>query len=138
MPFSQLAKSQNGPLRFQPVDQLERQKLGQGGQSVQRFRAERQKLETRVAAPSTGQPANRLSPATVKLPTSPIVARPTAELDRNRRSAADARGAAAGIPCRGQAETDSCPRAAAGTRGESTAVGYAATEGRTADATTAT
>jgi hypothetical protein len=83
VPFSQLVKSQNSPLRFQPVTQLERQKLGQYGQSVERYRDARQRLETRVATPLTGQPASRLAPATVKLPTSPIVARPTAELDRN-------------------------------------------------------
>ena len=56
-PLAQFTKSQDSPLRFQPVDQSERQKLGQHGQEVQRFREERQKLETRAAAPSAEQPA---------------------------------------------------------------------------------
>ena len=34
-PLDQLAKSKDSPLRFQPVDQAERQKLGQHGQEVQ-------------------------------------------------------------------------------------------------------
>jgi hypothetical protein len=81
VPYSQYTKSQTSSLRFQPVDPLERQKLSKSGQSVQQYRDERQKLETRVAAPATGQAANPLA-ATVKRPTSPIMARPTAELDQ--------------------------------------------------------
>jgi len=81
-PFSQFAKSPNSSLRFQPVDQLERQKLAQHGQEVQRFRQERQRRETPVAAPSATPPLNEFAPARVPLPRSPIVARPTAELGR--------------------------------------------------------
>lgn len=83
-PLSQFTKSQNSPLRFQPIDQAERQKLGQHGQEVQRFREQRQKLETRVAPPSAAQPARQFAPATVRLPGSPIVARPVAELGKDR------------------------------------------------------
>jgi hypothetical protein len=82
-PFSQFTKSQNSPLRYQPVDQLERQKLGQRGQDVQRFREERQKLETAAAAPSAEQPGKQFAPATGRLPLSPIVARPNAELGKD-------------------------------------------------------
>jgi hypothetical protein len=82
-PFSQFTKGQNSPLRYQPVDPLERQKLAQHAQDVQRFREERQRLETAAAAPSAGQPAKPFSPATGRLPMSPIVARPNAELGKN-------------------------------------------------------
>jgi hypothetical protein len=82
-PFSQFTKSQNSPLRYQPVDPLERQKLGQRGQDVQRFREERQKLESTAAASSAGQPAKQFAPATGRLPMSPIMARPNAELGKN-------------------------------------------------------
>ena len=70
VPFYQLhRRAKDSPLRFQPVDQSERQKLAQHGQEVQRFREQRQKLESQVAAPSAAQPAKQLAPATVKLPT---------------------------------------------------------------------
>ena len=55
---------------------------GQRGQEVQRFGAERQKLETRVAAPSAASLGKGLAPAKVTLPRSPMVARPIAELDK--------------------------------------------------------
>ncbi|MGO9110970.1 MAG: hypothetical protein ACLP9L_17245 [Thermoguttaceae bacterium] len=83
VPFSQFTKSQNSPLRFQPVDQAERQKLAQHGQAVQRFREQRQALESEGAAPSTAQGGKQLAPATVKLPSSPLAARPTAELTKD-------------------------------------------------------
>ena len=83
VPLSQFTKSQNSPLRFQPVDQSERQKLAQQGQEVQRFREQRQKLESQVAARPAEQPAKPLAPATGRLPLSPIVARPNAELGKD-------------------------------------------------------
>jgi len=83
VPYSQFTKNQKGPLRFQAVDPLERQKLGQHGQDVQRFRAERQKLESRAAAPTAAQPAKKFAPATGRLPVSPIVARPNTELGKD-------------------------------------------------------
>ena len=81
-PLSQFTTSANSPLRFQAIDQSERQKLGQHGQDVQRFREERQKLETSVAVPSAEAPAKQSVPATVTLPRSPIVARPLADLGK--------------------------------------------------------
>ena len=83
VPFSQFTKSQNSPIRYQPVDQSERQKLGQRGQDVQRFGEERQKLEAAAASASGKRPARQSSPATGRLPTSPIVARPNAELGKD-------------------------------------------------------
>jgi hypothetical protein len=83
VPFSQFTKSQSSPLRFQPVNQAERQKLVQHGQAVQQFRAERQTLEKQAAAPGAAQPARPFAPAQARLPVSPIVARPSAELGRD-------------------------------------------------------
>ena len=82
-PFSQVTRSRDSPLRFQPVDPVERQKLVQHGQAVQRFREQRQKLENQVAAPSAGPAAKQLAPASGRLPTSPIVARSNAELGKD-------------------------------------------------------
>jgi hypothetical protein len=82
-PLDSIIRSKDSPLRFQAVDQLERRKLVQHGQAVQRFREERQKLENQVAAPSALQPAKQLAPASGRLPVSPIVARPNAELGKD-------------------------------------------------------
>ena len=45
-PLDDLSRNRNSPLRFQPVDQVERQRLAQQAQDVQRFRQQRQTLET--------------------------------------------------------------------------------------------
>ena len=82
VPFSQFTKNPNSPQRFQPVDPLERQKLGQHGQDVKRFRDERLKAETRVATPSTEQPSKQFTPARAPLSRSPIVARSGADLGK--------------------------------------------------------
>ena len=82
-PLDQLAKSKDSPLRFQPVDTAERQKLAQHGQEVQRFREERQKLETKAAVRPAEKPSKEFEPARVRLPRSPIVAKPVAELGKD-------------------------------------------------------
>ena len=48
-PLDDLRKSKDSPLRFQPVDQSERKQFSQQGQEVQKFREQRQKLETNTA-----------------------------------------------------------------------------------------
>jgi DNA segregation ATPase FtsK/SpoIIIE-like protein len=81
VPLNELRKSQNGPLRFQQVNQAERQRLAQQAQDVQRFGQQRQKLEagqTRIPAI-----AGTFAPAKVTLPKSPIVARSGADLSKN-------------------------------------------------------
>ncbi len=83
VPFSQFTKSQNSPLRFQPVDSLERQKLVQHVQAVQRFREQRQKLENQAAAPSAASAARQFAPANGRLPTSPIATRSNTELGKD-------------------------------------------------------
>ena len=62
-----------GPLRFQAVDQAERQRLAQQAKDVQRFGQQRQKLEADAAG----------GPARVRLPGSPIVAKSGTELGKN-------------------------------------------------------
>ena len=56
-PLDQFAKSKDRPLRFQALGQEERQRLAKHGQEIQKFRQERQKLETRAAGTSTADPA---------------------------------------------------------------------------------
>ena len=84
MPFSQFTKSQNSPLRFQPLNQSERKQFSQNGQEVQRFRAERQKLETNAADAPTGTRTKEFVPAKVKLSGSPIVAKPVTGFAKDR------------------------------------------------------
>jgi hypothetical protein len=83
-PFSQFTKSPSSPLRFQPVDQSERQKLGQHGQEVQRFREERRKLETDATIMPAKKPSKEFVPAKVRLPSSPIVAQPVDRLGKGQ------------------------------------------------------
>ena len=66
-PLDQITKSKDSPIRFQPVDQAERQKLGQNGQDVRKFLAERQKLETTAPAAAVATPSQKLDSAKVKL-----------------------------------------------------------------------
>jgi len=70
-----LRGSKNSPLRFQPVDQLERQRLAQQAQEVQRFRQQRQTLETNAPGAPAETRTKEFVPARVRLPGSPIVAK---------------------------------------------------------------
>jgi hypothetical protein len=83
-PLDQLTRSKDSPLRFQPVSQQDRQKLGQSGQEVQRFRDVRQKLESNAAVRPAGALAKEPAPARMPLTRSPIAAKPVAELGANR------------------------------------------------------
>jgi hypothetical protein len=77
-PLDRLARSTNSPLRFQPVDQVERRRLAQQAQDIQRFRQQRQVLDGNVARGGTGARTNEFAPNRVRLPGSPIAARPGA------------------------------------------------------------
>ena len=74
-PLDQVSKSNDSPSRFQPIDQAERQKLGQNGQDVRKFLAERQKLETPVPATAGALPSQKVEPTKVTLSASPIMAK---------------------------------------------------------------
>jgi hypothetical protein len=82
-PLDQLRRNQNGPLRFQPVDAAERQRLARQAQDVQRFRGQRQGLENNAAGGPAGTRAKEYAPARVRLPASPIVARSDAALGKD-------------------------------------------------------
>ncbi|MHB1035242.1 MAG: hypothetical protein ACYC35_19315 [Pirellulales bacterium] len=78
-----LRRSQDSPLRFQPVDPSERKQFSQHAQDVQRFRDQRQKLETSVPGPPAQTRTKDFVPARVRLPGSPIVARSGADLGKD-------------------------------------------------------
>jgi hypothetical protein len=82
-PLDDFTKSKNSPLRFQPVNQFERQRLVQQRQAVQRLLQQRQTLETNAAGARAEVQLKALAPARVTLPTSPIVARPVTELGKD-------------------------------------------------------
>lgn len=76
--LAQLAKNQDQSQPFQAMDKDERQKLGQRGQEIQKFRQERQKLEAKSAATSTVDTGKPSDPVSLKLPASPISAKQVA------------------------------------------------------------
>jgi hypothetical protein len=79
-PLADLARSVDSPLRFQAVDQQDRQRFGDGAQQVYQSRTQRHQRETRHAVTDADQPAGEPEPARVRLPRSPIVARPADQL----------------------------------------------------------
>jgi len=88
-PIEQLARSKDSPMRFQAVDASERQRLAKHGQEIQRFRQERQKLETRAGASTADRAkqadlAKQAAPARVKLPRSPLLAKSPDELGKDQ------------------------------------------------------
>ncbi len=83
-PLDQLTKSKDSPLRFQPVDQAERQKLSSACGKRSRDSAKSGKSwkpKRRVLQPKRA--TKEFVPARVKLPGSPIVAKPVAELGKD-------------------------------------------------------
>ena len=82
--LDQLAKGKESPMRFQAVDNAEKQNLIQRGKEVRKFREERQSLETAAAIAAVEKPSARTEPVKVKLPKSAIVARPAEELGKDR------------------------------------------------------
>jgi hypothetical protein len=82
--LDQLAKSKDSPVRFQAVDNDEKQKHAQRGIDVRKFREERQVLETPAVNTPAHDPQKGFVPARVKLPKSAIVAKPTEELAKDR------------------------------------------------------
>jgi hypothetical protein len=75
-------RNTDGPQRFQPVDQAERQQFIQRAQDVQRLREERQKQEPNAAAAGAETRAKEFVPTRVPLPGSPIMARSAADLPK--------------------------------------------------------
>jgi hypothetical protein len=81
--IDQLAKRQESPVRFQPVARVEREKLSQRGQEVQRTRDQRQTMEAKAVDMVPRKPGALFEPAKVQLPKSPIVAKPANQLPRS-------------------------------------------------------
>jgi len=79
-----LGRNQDSRLRFQPVDQAERQRLARQAQDVQRFRQQRQTLETNAAGAPAETRTKEFTPARVRLPGSPIVAKPGVDLGKDQ------------------------------------------------------
>ena len=71
--LDQVAKRKEQPVRFQSVAKEEKQQLTQRRQEVQKFRGERQQLETPAPVAATEKPSRLSEPAKVKLRRSPIV-----------------------------------------------------------------
>lgn len=82
--LDRLAKSQDSAVRFRSVDPEERQQLTQRRQAVQKFREDRQKLESYTAERSADQRERETAPARVPTPRSPIVAKRAEELSKDR------------------------------------------------------
>lgn len=83
-PLDQIIKSKDNPLRFQPLEANERQRLAQRGQEVQKFGQERQKLESQAARTPAEARLQGNEPARVKLPTSPLAGKPIDTLGRGQ------------------------------------------------------
>jgi hypothetical protein len=75
-----LRRRKDSQMQFQTVEQVEKQKLVQHAQDVQRFREERQKLEINDAGAQAEIRAKQSEAARVKLPGSPIVGRSVDQL----------------------------------------------------------
>jgi YXWGXW repeat-containing protein len=83
--LDELAKSNEHPLRFQPLNQTERQQLSQHGQAVTQLREQRQKLEGQAVdlSAAKSKSSNEFHPAKVTLPPSPIAAPPADRLGKD-------------------------------------------------------
>ena len=82
--IEEVAKRKELPIRFRSVAEEEKQQLTKRHQEVQKFRGERQQLESQ-ALPATGDKPARLSePAKVRVRRSPIVGQQIDRLDKDR------------------------------------------------------
>jgi hypothetical protein len=81
-PFDEITKSKNSSLRFQAIDQAQRQQWRQQGQGIDTYRKKRQTLENNAPADSRGASSRTFEPAKAKFPTSPIMSKPNDQLDK--------------------------------------------------------
>jgi hypothetical protein len=83
----ELAEIQKSPIKFQKLEENERQQIAKHDQAINQFRNERQKVESKVIAarpdPTSNEPRNVPS-AKVKLPKSPIAAQPIAKVAKEK------------------------------------------------------
>ncbi|MCA9120446.1 MAG: YXWGXW repeat-containing protein [Planctomycetaceae bacterium] len=83
--LDQFRKTADSSMRFQPVNDGDRQQFGRRGQDVQSLREQRQQLEAKVAEPTAAPSAQGGASARVKLPTSPFVAKRPEAFDEHQR-----------------------------------------------------
>lgn len=83
MPFDQMAKRKDGPVKFQPVAQPERQQLAQRNQEVQKSREQRQTIEAKGGNPTPKPAGGKVEPVRAEFPRSPIVAKQANQLRGN-------------------------------------------------------
>ncbi len=76
----QYSRDKDNRVRFRSVDKEERQQVAQRGKEVQRFRAERQRVETGASLERT---PNRAEPLRLKARRSPIAAKPAEQLGQD-------------------------------------------------------
>ena len=74
--FSSLAKRKDGAVRFQKIDNTERQQLGRRGQAIQNTRRERQKLDNGLSGAESQRRSKSNESIRAKLPNPLIVAKP--------------------------------------------------------------
>ena len=83
--YEQYSKRKESAVRFQKVDNTERQELSQRGRAIQNNRIERQKIETRSVEPrKDDRPARSLESTRARLPKPTVVARPINQLKREQ------------------------------------------------------
>jgi len=83
--LEELAQHKDGPYRFKPVDQGERQRFGQSGQAYRKYLQQRQLSEANTASTPGGVPATSAGPERRKFSQSPFVAPPADQVDKNSR-----------------------------------------------------
>jgi hypothetical protein len=83
--LEQFRKTKENSIRFQQLNDSDRQRFGLRGHEVESHRQQRQQLETRGAAPTAGASGRGGASARVALPKSPFVAKRPDELDAQQR-----------------------------------------------------
>ena len=74
--LNQLAKRQDTRMRFQPVTKEEQQGFAQHGQDIQKFGADRQRMEARTPQAQASTLSKGSESSRVKLPMSPLAGKP--------------------------------------------------------------
>lgn len=85
--YDQMTRRKDGPMRFQPVANAERQQLAGRGQEIQKSREQRRTLEAQpvdTAGRAARKPGETIEPAKVKTPRSPIVAKQASKFEKNQ------------------------------------------------------
>lgn len=81
-PLNELGKSKDSPQRFQPMAPSERNQFTQRAQDVQRFREQRQKLESSAMVAPAEARTKGVVPDRIRLPGSPIVGKPSVDFSK--------------------------------------------------------